>query len=84
VFQDGEFVSGLKIAVPKPVVVIMLGSPWPPTEATKGRLGYGQPFFWRRKVHTAAALLKYNSVPEFQECVFEHYQKGTRSCLDGV
>src|SRR5271170_7008423 len=47
---------------------------WPPTEATKGRLGYGQPF-WRRKVHNCRGFAIVHSVPEFQECALNTAKK---------
>ena len=73
VFQDDVFVSGLKDGT-QPVVGDYARFAWPPAEATKSRLGYGQPFSGAEKL-TLPRLAKVHSVPEFQECAFEHYQK---------
>ena len=44
-------------------------------ESDEEPTGVRAALFWRRKSSHCRGLLKYNSVPEFQECAFEHYQK---------
>ena len=67
----------------QPVVVIDCARfAWPrPAEATKEPTGVQAALFLAPKSSHCRGLLKVHSVPEFQECAFEHYQKGTGSCL---
>ena len=81
-FQDDVFVSGLQDGSTQPVVVIMLGSLGRRRKRQRADWGtYGLPFL---APNTLPRLAKVHSVPEFQECAFEHYQKARGAAWMGV